>query len=220
MSDLFRIAIIGKGNVGSNLGIHLTGLGFHIKFGVREGSEVLRVLSRCHGRAEALPVNEAIEWSDIVFLAIPYASVKDVLPAFKGTKGKVIVDCTNPITWEDGPVWNPPKEGSVAAMIAAELPNVRVVKGFNTFGAEFMRDPSVGSMPVDVLIAGDEDARRTIEEFAIAAKFNPIDAGPLRNAATLENMGILWIHLATIGGFGRTHAFRFVDRSEHRSVSI
>ena len=37
----------------------------------------------------------------------------------------------------------------------------------------------------------------------IRAGFSPIDAGPLRNAAVLENVAILWIHLAMVGGRGR-----------------
>jgi len=35
-----------------------------------------------------------------------------------------------------GPVWNPPPAGSVTAALAAALPGVAVVKGFNYFGAE------------------------------------------------------------------------------------
>ena len=34
------------------------------------------------------------------------------------------------------------------------------------------------------------------------------DVGPLRNAAVLENLAVLWIQLATAGGLGRQFAFR------------
>ncbi len=43
---------------------------------------------------------------------------------------------------------------------------------------------------------------------ASAMGFRTFDAGPLRNAALLENLAVLWIQLATQGGLGRDHSFR------------
>jgi predicted dinucleotide-binding enzyme len=43
--------------------------------------------------------------------------------------------------------------------------------------------------------------------------FRAHDAGPLRNAATLENLAVLWIHLATVGGAGRKFAFRMEEQT-------
>ena len=37
--------------------------------------------------------------------------------------------------------------------------------------------------------------------------FKPVDAGPLRNAAVLENVAMLWIHLAMAAGHGRDWTF-------------
>jgi predicted dinucleotide-binding enzyme len=39
------------------------------------------------------------------------------------------------------------------------------------------------------------------------AGFAPVDAGPLRNAGVLENVAMLWIHLAMAGGQGRDFTF-------------
>jgi len=47
---------------------------------------------------------------------------------------------------------------------------------------------------------------------AEAAGFTPVDSGPLRNAAVLENLAILWIHLALREGHGRSWAFKKVNR--------
>ena len=49
---------------------------------------------------------------------------------------------------------------------------------------------------------------------AIATKagFTPIDVGPLRNAALLESLAVLWIHLAMKGGQGRHVAFKLLER--------
>ncbi|MCA9708889.1 MAG: hypothetical protein KDK70_23795, partial [Myxococcales bacterium] len=104
-------------------------------------------------------------------------------------------------------------EGSNSAALAAALPGARVIKAFNTFGAEFHADPSLPGGGADVPIAGDDaEARQRVADLAESAGFTPIDAGPLRNAAVLENVAMLWIHLATVGGHGRSGAFKLVSR--------
>src|SRR5205085_6992583 len=110
--------------------------------------------------------------------------------------GKIVVDCNNPLTWKEGPVWAPPAEGSLAAAIGKAAPRARMVKGFNTFGAEFHADPGLAGVPADVFFASDDaEAKKTLSDVATKAGFRPIDAGPLRNASVLENVAMLWIHL-------------------------
>ena len=88
-----------------------------------------------------------------------------------------------------------------------------MVKAFNTFGAEFHGDPDLGGSRVQVPMAGDDQSAKE-ELAAIAAKagFEAVDAGPLRNAAVLENLAMLWIHLARVGGRGRDFVFQMIRR--------
>ena len=82
------------------------------------------------------------------------------------------------------------------------------------FGAEFHADPSVGGDRATVFFAGDDAAaKKTLSVIAERAGFHPVDAGPLRNAAVLENVAILWIHLALAGGQGRDFAFVMKKRT-------
>jgi hypothetical protein len=206
------IAILGAGNVGGNLGVRLAASGYTVKFGVRPGSDVAALLARAGERAEALGTREAAAAADIVFISTPTAVAPQVAKE-AGLGGKIVVDCTNPLTWNDGPVWAPPPAGSVAAAIAEAVPDARVVKGFNTFGAEIHLDPSLGGTVADVFLAGDDaEAKRVVAEVARQAGFSPVDSGPLRNAAVLENLAILWIHLALREGHGRTWSFKKVSR--------
>ena len=200
-----KIAMIGAGNVGGNLGIRLSNAGFPVRFGVRKPEEAGKVLEACAKDASAVSPLEAAQWGDVVFLAVPGSVALDVARSLEGAlQGKVVVDCNNPLVWKEGPVWNPPTEGSLAAAIAKVSPGARVVKGFNTFGAEHHRDPGLAGVPADVFFAGDDAAaKKLLSEVATRAGFRPIDAGPLRNAAVLENAAMLWIHLATVGGLGR-----------------
>jgi hypothetical protein len=207
-----KVAMIGAGNVGGNLGVRLSKAGVSVRFGVREGTDASAVLARCAPGTEAVAPAEAAAWADVVVLAVPGGVAREAATALGGLSGKVLLDCTNPLRWDGGPVWDPPAEGSNAAALAAALAGAKVVKGFNTFGAELHADPALTAGPVDVPLAGDEEAKRTVSALAERAGFCAIDAGPLRNAAVLENLAVLWIHLATVGGHGRERGFKLVGR--------
>jgi NADPH-dependent F420 reductase len=209
MSNL-RVSILGTGNVGGNLGSRLSTSGLAVQFGAREGTDVKALLARCGKDASSATPAAAAAWGDVVFLALPADAALEVARSLAGPlRGKVVVDCTNPLTWSAGPVWAPPSEGSNTAAIDKAAPGARVVKGFNTFGAEFHRDPEHAGKPgAQVFLAGDDaEAKRVVTEVAAKAGFRVVDSGPLRNAAVLENLAILWIHLATVGGQGRDFAF-------------
>ena len=206
-------AILGVGAVGAALGERLAEVGRRVVFGVRPGRDVSALLARCGGRAAAAPLAEACGRAPIVFLAVPSEDAVAVL-AGAPLDGRVVVDCTNPVEWSpDGPIWDPPAAGSMTAALAAAYPQARLVKGFATFGAAFHRDPDLGGRPVDVHLAGDDAAaKEAVAELARAAGFAPLDCGPLRNAALLENLAVLWIQLARHGGLGRGFAFQTVRR--------
>lgn len=207
-----RVTIIGVGHVGSALGRRLSECGHEIVFGVRPGRNVDDLLASCDGEPRAAATPEAVTAGEVAFLAVPADAAVDAL-AGADLDGRVVVDCNNPLGWDDGPTWKPPAEGSVTARLAAAYPGARWVKGFNTFGAELHRDPDLGGYPVDVQLASDDaEAKGAVAELARSAGFRPVDAGPLRNAAVLENLAVLWIHLAMVGGHGREVGFRLVGR--------
>ena len=204
-----KIAVIGAGNVGGNLGATLSKAGLPVKFGLKDGaSDAKDLLARCKDATTA-DAATAAAWGDVVFLAVPGAVAVDVAKSLaKQLEGKVVVDCNNPLTWNEGPVWAPPAEGSLAAAIAKAAPGARVVKGFNTFGAEFHADPKHAGAATQVFLAGDDAAaKKTVTDVATKAGYRVVDSGPMRNAAVLENLAMLWIHLATVGGQGRDFTF-------------
>ncbi len=208
MSASTRVAIIGAGNVGGGLGIRLSQSGLAVKFGVKPGSDVEALLAQCKDASATAP-EEAAAWAEIVFIAVPANVAVDLARSLAGSlEGKVVVDCNNPLTWKEGPVWAPPAEGSLAAAIAKAAPGARVVKGFNTFGAEFHKEPGHAGVAAQVFLAADDAGAKTlVSDVAKRAGFDPVDAGPLRNASVLENLAMLWIHLATVGGRGRDFTF-------------
>lgn len=207
------IAIIGTGNVGGALAVRLGNAGYAVRLGVREGKAIDELVARVGPGASAATPAAAAAAADVVIMAVPGKALLEAATTLGDLRGKVVVDATNPVAWREGPVWAPPAEGSNAAALAAALPGARVVKAWNTFGAEFHADPALPAGPVDVQIAGDDaQARQTVADIAARAGFTPVDVGPLRNAALLESLAVLWIHLATVGGRGRNAAFKLLAR--------
>jgi hypothetical protein len=205
------VAIIGAGSVGSALGRRLIASGISVVYGVRD-PQASRARDVPDGARVAASADAAAA-GDVVLLAVPSAAAVGAARSAGDLRGKVVIDCTNPLRFDRGPIWSAPPEGSNAQALAAALPGVIVIKGFNHFGAEIHGDPRMAGGPADALFAGDDPSgKRVAMELAAKIGFRPIDAGPLRNAALLENLAVLWIQLAT-GGMGREFAFRLAGRS-------
>lgn len=196
------VAIIGAGNVGGYLGARFRTAGVDVRFGVRNPDKP-------EGKAVgAMPVVAAAAGASVILLTVPANAAVDVARGLGPLRGVILVDCTNPVRWDGGPVWNPPREGSMTAALAAALPTVPIVKGFNHFGAEIHENPRMAGGPADAFFAGDDtSAKSRVMALADRIGFRAFDAGPRRNAAVLENLAVLWIQLAG-GGLGRQFAFR------------
>ena len=191
-----KIGVLGAGNIGGGLG----------KSWESHGHEVRYAKSDTPQDEVASIVREA----EVVALAVPWKAVNDVLgPIASLLAGKILIDCTNPVGWDDGPVVA--VEGSAAQRIAELCPGARVVKAFNTLGAEHLATARVHGEIADTFIAGDDaEAKEIVAELAREVGFAVVDLGPLRNAKLAEHLAIAWIHLATKGGLGRDIAFKLL----------
>jgi len=208
------VAILGAGRVAQALAGRLLEARVVVRLGARDPIAAGRTLPAELTGVPVVPPPEATAGAEIVLLAVPAGPAVAAARAAGDLTGKVLVDCTNPLRWDEGPVWAPPREGSVAQALAQALPAVAVVKGFNYFGAEIQRDPRLAHGPADAFFAGDDgDAKALVLDLATRMGFRAHDAGPLRNAALLESLAVLWIHLASVGGVGRSFAFRLEARA-------
>lgn len=204
-------AIIGSGNVGSALAATLARAGHLVRLGRRNPE----ASSDAPAGIGVMTPREAAEGADFVFLAVPAVVALTVgrelrLPS--GPGAPVLVDCTNPVAWDQGPVHAPPPAGSVADELQAGLPGIPVLKALNHFGAEIHADPQAYGNALALVAGDDPHAREALVALLTGAGFTAVDAGPLRNAALLEALAVLWIHLSTRGGFGREWAFGRVEK--------
>lgn len=189
-----KIAIIGKGNVGSALESGLN----------RNGNEV-RAVGRDPGA-----VREAGEFADIVILAVPFGEIDNAVRKLgSSVSGKIIVDATNALTPEYELAVGFSTSG--AEELQKKLPDSRVVKAFNTAFASTMATGRLGNEQLAGLVAADDaEAKGQVLELVEQIGFDPVDAGPLASARLLEPMAVLNIKLGFVQGYGPNSGFRLV----------
>jgi len=206
-----HIAIIGTGTVGSTLGAAWIRCGHTVTFGTRDPqADKVRSLLDSTGAGAATPAAAAAA-AEVVVLATPWDVTLTVTQTLGDLTGKVLVDATNPIA--SGLQLAVGTTTSGAEQVAAQAPGARVVKAFNTTGAENMADPIYHGEPISLFICGDEaDAKSTVARLAADLGFDVVDVGPLHTARFLEPMALVWIQLALVQGTGRNIAFKLVRR--------
>jgi predicted dinucleotide-binding enzyme len=206
-----RIAVIGMGNVGSALARGWSETGHDVTFCVRNPDDPRKRAAAKKVKARIGPVSTAQD-AEAVLLAVPWAAVPDALKTAGDLSGKVLLDCTNPVTPEltHLTIGFTTSSGEEVARLA---PQARVVKVFNTNGAKNMADPDYGGHKVTMLYAGDDDgANRTAARLAEEIGFAPVYLGPLREARLLEPLAMAWIVLARHRGLGRDFALDIIRR--------
>lgn len=190
-----KIGIIGKGNVGTAIGTGLTAQGHIVRYGHRDPKEL---------------VSEAANWGEVVILAVPHESVKDVTRNIgSSADGKVVLDVTNAV----GKNWDLTVGFSTSAAEELQklLPKARVVKAFNTVFAKNQSSGKVGQEQLTLFVASDDaNAKETVMQLGRGMGFDSIDAGPLKSARYLEPMAILLMTLAFQLGMGVDIGYRLV----------
>lgn len=206
------ISIIGAGNVGMALARALTAKGERVLIGARDPARYRdAVISQGHSVSVAT-LGAVLAEGDPVILAVPYAAAADVARSVPDWKNRILVDATNPLA--------PGLAGlslgtttSGAEEIAKAARGARVVKAFNSTGAENLADSRYAGGPVFMPVCGDDaDARKRVIALAALIGFDAVDFGELKAARYIEPFAMCWIHMAIKLGHGRRFAFARVRR--------
>ena len=206
------ISIIGAGNVGMALGHALTRRGETVVFGVQNPAAYAGELAKLGPLATVRTNAEAIAASEVVILAIPHAAVAAVAQSVGDWGGKILVDATNPLA-PDLSGLTVGTTTSSAEELAKLAKGARVVKAFNTTGAENMADTSyAGGTPFMPVCGDDAGARSKVIALAASIGFDAVDCGELAAARFLEPFAMTWIHMAIKLGMGRRFAFARLQR--------
>ncbi len=209
-----KIGIIGSGNVGGALGQRWAAAGHDIKYGARNTAkpELVTLLKKIGAGASAGTVAEAASFGEVIVLTTPWNGTQAAIESAGDVTGKIIIDCTNPLK-SDLSGLSIGLDHSGAEQVAQWAKGARVVKCFNTTGAENMANPRFGNDRVVMFLAGDDEASKAIvSKLGEDLGFEMVDAGRLEIARLLEPVAMLWVHLAFRRGLGRSFAFKLLRR--------
>ncbi|MBU6153157.1 MAG: NADPH-dependent F420 reductase [Bdellovibrionales bacterium] len=207
-----KLGFIGIGNVGGTLAERLGAKGHSIFLGARDplSADAKELAAKIGSHASVHSVQEAVDLSDVVFLATPWNGTREIVQGLRGLDHKILIDCTNPLLpnlagLEVG------LNDSGGERVQAWAPKARVVKAFNTVGFNIMANPELEGKKVVMYFCGDDaDARFQAKRLIEDVGFEPVEAGPLSSARLLEPFALLWISTAYKFGFGRDFAFSMV----------
>jgi 8-hydroxy-5-deazaflavin:NADPH oxidoreductase len=208
-----NVVIIGSGNMGSALAARLVGAGHKVSIVSKDPSHAAALAQKVGARA--VPAATAGRDADAVIVATPYADAVAALRALGDLNGKPVVDITNPLT-ADYMSLAIGHTTSAAEEIAKAVPATEVVKAFNTVFAQVLQDGGdLGNgNRASVFYAGDSvRAKQTVETLIESIGFEPVDAGPLRNARYLEPLAGLNIYFGYGAGKGTSIAPAWIARA-------
>ena len=186
----------GTGDQGRGLARRLALAGHQILLGSRS---LERAEAAAASVRESLPPGAAVSGrtnadaaaeAELVVVAVPYeghaALLRDVAGALAG---KIVVDCVNPLGFDErGAFALDVPEGSAAEQAAAILPESTIVAAFHHVSAVLLLDPEVESLDTDVLVLGEvREATDRVQELVADIKgMRGVYAGRLRNARQVE----------------------------------
>ena len=189
------IAVIGTGNMGSAFGVRLAAAGYPIVYGSRDPgrAEVDVLVERTGSGASAATQRAAAGQADVVLLAVPWEAMEQVIENLGDLGSKVLIDIAGgpQAIAEDGYMQRT-TEISGAEMIRSWAPDARVVK-IGAPSQYIVEDPDILGTPPTVLIAADDRAaKETVARLLADIGLDPFDAGPLRFARSIDEMGLIF----------------------------
>ncbi|MHB8827593.1 MAG: NADPH-dependent F420 reductase [Acidimicrobiales bacterium] len=154
----------GTGPAGRGVAVRLAAAGHDVVLGSRDAERAAQVASTLSGEITGASNVDAAR-CEIVVVATPWDSaVATVRAVREGLAGKIVISMVNALTKEGRemlPLY--PPRGSMAAQIAAALPDSHVVGAFHHLPASEMENLGSG-LAADVVIFGDDAGACTAVE--------------------------------------------------------
>lgn len=209
-----NILILGAGNMGSALARQFSRAGHAVRIAATSLDKARAVADGIPG-ATAVAVAGSAADSEVVVVATPFEQAVAALQAAGPLDGKVVIDITNPLT-PDYMGLTIGHDTSAGEEIAGAFPGVDIAKAFNTLFAQVVAEgPAFADGQLArAFYAGDsERARATAKSLIESIGFQPVDAGPLKNARYLEPLAGLNIYFGYGAGHGTAIAPMWISRS-------
>lgn len=210
-----RIGILGAGNVGLVLARGFADLGHRVTVGVRDASKV-ESWRLDNPDVSIATLEQAAGSSPIVVLTVPGTAATDVLHSVHGVMmpHTIVIDTCDPFASADPvdsvlPLFTSADE-SLLERLQEIAPHARMVKAFNTVGAQYMVQPDFPDGPPSMFLCGDDpEARGVVAGLITDLGWDPVDVGSARSARVLEPMASLYCAIGYHSGEWN-YAFRLL----------
>ena len=184
-----RIGIIGSGNIGGAIGTLWARAGHEILFSSRNPDGLKGLVAEAGPKTRAGLPQAAAAFGPVVFLALPYSAIPQIGKDFGAIlKGKVVIDCSNPVVSRDGPMAEAARQKGSGVATAEYIPGARVVRAFGTINFKVALDNA--HRPGDKIaipIAGDDaEAVRIASGLVVDAGFDPVVVGGLDRSKNFD----------------------------------
>ena len=184
-----RIAVIGRGKVGSGVGAGLESAGHDVAYGSRTPQE----------HAGSIGHAEAVEGAEVVVIGVPGTAVVSTLEDIGEDvlADRIVLDISAAFTEEMALAF---PNHSVAQRVQTRFPRTRVVKSLNTMNVSIMVDPLSSLPQATVFVSGDDgDAKKTVKGLLADLGWpeeNILDLGGVATAAATEHVALLFFATA------------------------
>lgn len=186
----------GTGNQGRALALRLAAAGKEVLLGSRSRKKAEKVVEKIKMEREGLKIRagtneEAARKAEIVFVTLPYNSMKATLePLKKHLKGKIVVDVINPLV--NG---NIHKGVSASEELQAILTESKVVCAFKNVSSQLMGEIEK-KVEVDTIVCSDfDDAKKEVMGLSERMGIRSLDGDGLENAMVAEMLTKLLLQL-------------------------
>jgi predicted dinucleotide-binding enzyme len=189
-----KIAIIGRGNVGTALKNGLERVGYEVNTAGKDPDRIRQLAA----------------WGDIMILAVPFGAIDSVISAMgDALEEKILLDVTNALTPDMQLAIGCTTSG--AEELQKKAPRAKVVKAFNTVFAKNQSSGKVKDQTLTLFVAADDSvAKQQVLTLGEHLGFDAVDAGPLGNARWLETLGYFQIQLGYALGMGTDIGIRLI----------
>ncbi|SDF59901.1 hypothetical protein SAMN04487996_111234 [Dyadobacter soli] len=200
-----KIGILNTGNIGARLARAWAAAGHELMI-AQDGDfwKLEPLLEELGDKARYGSIREAAEFGDVLLFSVYWPRLDAVVNAAgNALDGKVIIETMNPrgvnAQFEHYHDLDFMRDNSTAEVLQARLPNARVVKAFNILPAPVLEAAAWSGSPLqpNILYASDDQAAAQLTRGLIVdAGFKPVNAGLLKAARSIEQLGVLMHHVA------------------------
>jgi predicted dinucleotide-binding enzyme len=181
-----KIGVIGAGRIGGNCARQAVKAGHSVIVSfARDTSKLEELANELGDHATTGSPSEAVQFSELVILSVPWGVIPEALDQAGDLTGKVVVDTTN--QFGSGPM---PQDGETAASFnARRMVGARYTKSFNTLTSGFQAQAADrdGEERVVQWICGDDrDAKRLVSGLIESMGYVPVDLGGTATCHVME----------------------------------